>query len=308
MHLKPESLLLDENFNLKLSDFRYSTFMNGADTGSRMKALISNDNYMAPEYLMKSSNIQGSSADIFASGIILFIFIAGHVPFNFARPKDQLYNMLCTNRHEKFWQYHSKKKPSRDQFFSTEFKDLMNGIFSLDYKKRPTIEEILAHPWCNGAIATPEEILKDFQDKRLTVDQFLEKEKNLRKRIKEEHLKNKENNTSPNFAYQKIAPSFRSSTNRDLEYDDYDNYDSEWAEIEQKFVDCEFPSIPIFKPIYYKPGCIYISSMDTRTFILSCYYICVMLGTCIQNFSLQNYKIRISKNLDIGNVELELRI
>lgn len=65
---------------------------------------------MAPEVERKKGAYRGIMNDIFAMGVILFIFMTGTPPFKSADPKDPLYNLIVTNRHEKFWRFHEERK------------------------------------------------------------------------------------------------------------------------------------------------------------------------------------------------------
>ena len=72
----------------------------------------------------------------------------GHPPFVKADPKtDAYYRSLCNNKHEAFWNAHSKNKPGKNEFFSKELRHLFNSLFALDSNSRITIQEILNHPW-----------------------------------------------------------------------------------------------------------------------------------------------------------------
>lgn len=71
---------------------------------------------MAPEIHAKKP-YRGDQVDLFAAAIILFIMYAGTPPFTKADTKDPYYKLLTTNRHDTFWNAHSKHKPNKD-FFS----------------------------------------------------------------------------------------------------------------------------------------------------------------------------------------------
>lgn len=101
--MKPENLLFDENFNLKIADFGFATALAGKDGSGLLRTILGTESYMAPE-INNNSPYSGTAVDIFACGIILFIMITGHPPFMKADPKtDAYYKCLCTNRHNTFW-------------------------------------------------------------------------------------------------------------------------------------------------------------------------------------------------------------
>ena len=83
--------------------------------------------------------------DLFALGIILFILYSGHPPFNSAHPQDPHYKLLATNRADLFWNKHQVGKPAG--FFSDEFKDLITNMLQLNVNARPSLADIVGHPW-----------------------------------------------------------------------------------------------------------------------------------------------------------------
>ena len=70
--LKPENVLYDDNFNLKIADFGFAAPIEGKDGSGTLKTRLGTESYMAPEIHMKKP-YSGSSVDLLASGIILFI-------------------------------------------------------------------------------------------------------------------------------------------------------------------------------------------------------------------------------------------
>merc|ERR1712087_780775 len=61
--------------------------------------------------------------------------------------------------------------------FSNEFIDLVSSMLSYDPTHRPSISEIMAHPWYNGETATFEHIQQEFAARKEMVDQEKEKER-----------------------------------------------------------------------------------------------------------------------------------
>lgn len=201
--LKPENLLFDANFNLLLADFGFSTLMAGKDGSGKLKTMLGTDNYMAPEIHSKNPYI-GSSVDLFAAGIILFIFLTGHPPFNHAKATDSYYSLICMNNHEKFWHFHSRKKPNGAAFFSADFMNLINAMLAFDPTQRPSIAEIKSHPWYRAEVPTHEEVLAEFQQRKAKVEQENDKKK------KEIEARKQQRPAQGGAVFQGIQARFRS--------------------------------------------------------------------------------------------------
>jgi serine/threonine protein kinase len=157
--MKPDNIMLDDDFNLKIADFGFSTkaASNQSFKGTR--------GYMAPEILV-GVEYHGTMVDIFAAGIILFIMITQIPPFQMAHPKDGLYKYACLNRMDQFWKFHFQQQEGGKSFFSKSFIDLINWIFNFDVHVRPSLAEIKTHEWYNGPTASKEEVFEEFQKRK----------------------------------------------------------------------------------------------------------------------------------------------
>ena len=72
--IKPQNLLLDHNFNLKIIDFGVATLLRGWDESGVLRARVGTPAYMAPE-LLNGLEYCGVQTDLFASGIVLFFIL-----------------------------------------------------------------------------------------------------------------------------------------------------------------------------------------------------------------------------------------
>nr|XP_043611373.1 CBL-interacting serine/threonine-protein kinase 7-like [Erigeron canadensis] len=78
--LKPQNLLLDCDGNLKISDFGLSALPESHKDGL-LHTACGTPAYSAPE-IVRRKGYDGSKADAWSCGIILFMFLAGYLPFD----------------------------------------------------------------------------------------------------------------------------------------------------------------------------------------------------------------------------------
>lgn len=161
--MKPDNIMLDDEFNLKIADFGFSSraAANQSFKGTR--------SYMAPEILI-GAKYYGQMVDIFAAGIILFIMVTQIPPFQMAHPKDGWYKFVCSNRMDKFWMFHGQNQEGGIDFFSKSFIDLITWIFNFDHTARPSLAEIKEHEWYKGPVATKEEIKLEFSQRKAQLE------------------------------------------------------------------------------------------------------------------------------------------
>jgi len=185
--MKPENLILDAQFNLKISDFGFAAPIEGRDASGLLTTQLGTASYMAPEIHL-GKPYEGARVDLFASAIILFVILTQRPPFASANPQDPHYRLLAANRADVFWQAHADAEQGND-LYSSEFKDLFQRMMALNPKQRPTIDEIRAHPWMQGAMPSYEEIKADFTVRKQLVDQEAHRERS-EKRARREDAKN----------------------------------------------------------------------------------------------------------------------
>ncbi|GFP83232.1 cbl-interacting protein kinase 2 [Phtheirospermum japonicum] len=78
--LKPENLLLDENGNLKVSDFGLSALAESRRQDGLLHTTCGTPAYVAPEVISRRG-YDGAKADIWSCGVVLFVLLSGNLPF-----------------------------------------------------------------------------------------------------------------------------------------------------------------------------------------------------------------------------------
>lgn len=134
--LKLENILIDDQLNLKIADFGFACYKS-IDT---LKSYRGTMTYMAPE-IKEGKQYKGTEVDLFSVGVILFIIVQGIFPFKEARKEEYFYNLLLSGKIDTYFQKVNGNN------LSAEFKDLILKFFAYDGGKRPTIDQIRAHPW-----------------------------------------------------------------------------------------------------------------------------------------------------------------
>ncbi|WOL06853.1 hypothetical protein Cni_G15587 [Canna indica] len=131
--LKPENLLLDENENLKISDFGLSALAESKRQDGLLHTTCGTPAYVAPEVISRKG-YDGAKADIWSCGVILFVLMAGYLPFH----DSNLMEMY--------------KKIGRAEFkcpnwFPLEVRRLLYRILDPNPNTRVTIAKIMENPW-----------------------------------------------------------------------------------------------------------------------------------------------------------------
>lgn len=131
--LKPENLLLDENGDLKVSDFGLSALPEQLTNDGLLHTQCGTPAYVAPEVLRRKG-YDGAKADIWSCGVILYVLLAGFLPFQ-DENLMRMYNKIFKAEYE------------LPPWFSADARRLISKILMVDPSRRITIPAITRLPW-----------------------------------------------------------------------------------------------------------------------------------------------------------------
>ena len=122
----------EDLYVLKIIDFGTAKIF---DKSKKARAIVGSSYYIAPEVINKKYNRE---CDLWSAGVILYMFIVGHAPFDGKSDKEIM---------EKVKKGNYLKNEDRWINASNEVKDLINKLLVYEPEKRLTALEALKHPW-----------------------------------------------------------------------------------------------------------------------------------------------------------------
>lgn len=131
--LKPENLLLDEDGNLKVTDFGLSALSDHLRQDGLLHTTCGTPAYVAPEVIGKKG-YDGAKADIWSCGVILYVLLAGYLPFQ----DDNIVSM-----YKKIYRGDFKCPP----WFSPESRKLITKMLDPNPSTRISIAKIMNSSW-----------------------------------------------------------------------------------------------------------------------------------------------------------------
>lgn len=131
--LKPENLLVGEDGNLKVSDFGLSAVADQFQPDGLLHTFCGTPAYVAPEVLGRRG-YDGAKADVWSCGVILFVLMAGYLPFH-----DK--NLMAM--YKKI--YKGEFRCAR--WFSKDLTSLLMRILDTNPNTRITLPEIMESRW-----------------------------------------------------------------------------------------------------------------------------------------------------------------
>uniref|UniRef100_A0A7S2U0D7 Protein kinase domain-containing protein n=1 Tax=Lotharella oceanica TaxID=641309 RepID=A0A7S2U0D7_9EUKA len=138
--IKPDNILMDEKFKIKIADFGYSRIMRE----SGMKTAVGTLKFAAPEIIMGQS--YSTQADIWSLGVTLFILFVGYPPYEKPCCNDYWWHALvCKRDFKSFLEGHLKL--AKDLEIPPFLCDLLSKMLHWNPFQRITTSQIMQHPW-----------------------------------------------------------------------------------------------------------------------------------------------------------------
>eukprot|EP00670_Eutreptiella_braarudii_P007292 CAMPEP_0174290150 /NCGR_PEP_ID=MMETSP0809-20121228/27773_1 /TAXON_ID=73025 ORGANISM="Eutreptiella gymnastica-like, Strain CCMP1594" /NCGR_SAMPLE_ID=MMETSP0809 /ASSEMBLY_ACC=CAM_ASM_000658 /LENGTH=368 /DNA_ID=CAMNT_0015388605 /DNA_START=149 /DNA_END=1255 /DNA_ORIENTATION=+ len=136
--LKPENILLNNDDVIKLSDFGLSNTQRSTDSGRvnpsmMLRTVCGTPNYVAPEVLLEKG-YNGFMADMWSCGVILFVMLAGKLPF-YDKVMHNLFKKIQTGQY------------NMPEHVSDGAAKLIRRLMCVNPHERATMEEVLKDPW-----------------------------------------------------------------------------------------------------------------------------------------------------------------
>jgi len=140
--LKPENVLLDDSGNVKVSDFGFSALPEQFRQDGLLHTACGTPAYVAPEVITKKG-YDGAKADIWSCGVILFVLMAGYLPFDSGN-RMLMYKMIYKG---------DFKCPP---WFSSEVRRLVVRLLDPNPRTRITVPQLMEDPWFRRDFKRPQ--------------------------------------------------------------------------------------------------------------------------------------------------------
>ena len=151
--IKPENILLDKDYNIKLCDYGWASYLT---KGQFCSAYCGTPEYVSPEVIKKYP--YNEKVDIWGIGVLIFEMVFGYPPFSSNFNEDRFNNIK-----------EGKINWPKD-LNDLDVKDLIEKILKVNPKERISLDEIEKHQWLIDTY-------KKMKEEKRTNDTFEQKEK-----------------------------------------------------------------------------------------------------------------------------------
>ena len=186
--LEIKNILLDDNFNIKISNFGHSSFIKG-DNGQNSR----NEKYGNIPYITtdaKRLKYKEEKSELFNLGVLLIILRTGKMPFlketskNNIKFNENIYKLIENKKFDQFWSLLEINESSKG--LSQEFKKLFIKM-SGDPFERLSIEEIYNDDWMKEITNLNEkefkiyeqQMINELKEREIIINNMIKKDDDL---------------------------------------------------------------------------------------------------------------------------------
>ena len=169
--LKIENIMFDCNYNIKIADFGFATHKDGKQGLGKLTSRLGTLKYCAPE-ILKNRPYVGTLVDVYSLGVCLFVLVFGRFPFGKAAKDDVGYKLIMEKKFDVFWDNVKKKNSitNSDITVSDELMNLFNQMVYFDSSYRPTVDNVIEHPFFKTAMPTYEQVCCELSEREKIIN------------------------------------------------------------------------------------------------------------------------------------------
>jgi hypothetical protein len=154
--LKPANFVLVGG-QLKVIDFGIAKRISNDTTNISRDASVGTLSYMAPEAVKNGSLKLGRSSDIWSLGIILYQMVYQSPPFAHLEPMQRVLLLNSPDLQIEFPEGHCLEAHSSTT--KAQLLDILEGCLQRDARRRPSLADLLAHPFLRSSAEVQREAL-----------------------------------------------------------------------------------------------------------------------------------------------------
>jgi serine/threonine protein kinase len=147
MDIKQQNILIDQNFNIKITDFSVSfSYENYKENDKITLPLSGTSFYMSPEVLLKAKidYEDCSKIDMFSLGVLLYNIAYEKFPFSLDYSIKRNFQLILEKIQTE------KLVIPGDKKYSILFKKFLESLLERNIKNRISVSEALDNPWIKG--------------------------------------------------------------------------------------------------------------------------------------------------------------
>ena len=144
LDIKLQNVLLDKNYEPKLSDFGLAEISDKCDENGKLNFFVGTPYYCSPQ-IQEREPYDGTKADIYSLGILLFVLALGKFPYNDEKEFKKFNKFTKSNQQKELKKYINDK--IKKIKISETFQNLFLEMVKYNEESRPTIKNILKNKW-----------------------------------------------------------------------------------------------------------------------------------------------------------------